>query len=434
MNNEGRRMHRWAADLWPYPRSLTGPGVRQTLQYLAELLPALRIYEVPTGSTAMDWVIPPEWTVQDAYFIGPDGRCHAKWKENNLHLVGYSVPIDTTMPLEELDRHLYSSPADRSAIPYVTSYYTERWGFCLSQNERDELPAGDYRVMIDTTLTDGFANYADLIIPGQSQSEVVFSTYVCHPSMANNELSGVVVQAALARWIATQTNLWYSYRFVFAPETIGALVYLERNIDHLRENVRAGWVISCVGDPGPYSIIPSRRTDTLSERVLRRTLSKLGHDVINYDWLDRGSDERQWCAPGVDLPMCGFSRSTYGTYPQYHTSLDDLSVITPKGLQGSLDVLKDCVSVLEKNPRFRATTLGEPQMGRRGLYPTLSNQSGGALHRSATTTATRNLMNILSYCDGDLDAEEIAVLVQLDADEVRSTLEVLANDGLVGRA
>ena len=433
MSDDGHRMHTWASDLWPYPRSLTGYGVRQTLEYLAQILTGLEIHEVPTGSPAQDWEVPNEWTVREAYFVDPNGRRHAEWKTNNLHLLGYSSPINDTMSLEELDRHLYTSPAARDAVPYVTSYYTERWGFCISKEERDLLPQGDYKVVIDTDLSPGSLTYADLVLPGRSKSEVMLSTYVCHPSMANNELSGIVVQAALASWIAKQDNLWYSYRFVFAPETIGALVYLEKHLDHLRESVKAGWVISCVGDPGPYSIIPSRREGTLSERVLRRALRQLEHDVVNYNWADRGSDERQWCAPLVDLPMCGFSRSKYGTYPEYHTSLDDLSLVTPQELEASLRVLQRCVCILEEHPRFQVATTGEPQMGRRGLYPTLSNQSGGAARRDMTSLSTRRLMDILSYCDGTLDAIELAALVDQSLDDVLTALNTLEEASLVRR-
>jgi aminopeptidase-like protein len=429
----GEQMHAWARDLWSLPRSLTGAGVRATFAYLRELLPGLATTEIPSGSQALDWQVPLEWSVRDAYVIGPKGQRFADWRVNNLHLVGYSIPVDQVLSREELDRHLYSIESLPHAIPYVTSYYEERWGFCLSHYDRERLPDGDYHVVVDSDLMSGHLTYADLVIPGESDQEVVFSTYVCHPSMANNELSGIVVSSALARWLMARGRNFYTYRFIFVPETIGTLCYLEHNLSHLKSNVRAGWVVSCVGDEGPYSMVQSRTGENLSQRLLVRSLNALGKEVVAYSWLYRGSDERQWCAPGIDLPMCGFSRSKYGTFPEYHNSLDDLTFVTPKGLSDSLDALKGCVQELENSPRYITTALGEPQMGRRGLYPTLSNQSGGAASADERALASRTLMNVLSYCDGDHDSEDIGTILGIPSAEVDRVATLLLSANLVRR-
>ena len=430
----GEQMHQWAQELFPMPRSLTGDGVRATLSYLKGILPALDVREVPSKKSVFDWKVPPEWRVRDAYIVGPSGKRFADWRVNNLHLVGYSTPVDCVLNRHDLDAHLYSLEAHPGAIPYVTSYYEERWGFCISDYERRSLPEGDYHVVIDTDHFDGHLTYADLVVEGESDHEIVLSTYVCHPSMANNELSGIVVVAALAQWILANPGNWYTYRFVFAPETIGSLCYLETNLEHLKAHVRAGWIVSCVGDEGTYSLIASRTPNGIAERILSRALKSLGHSETRFSWLDRGSDERQWCAPGIDLPICGFSRSKYGTFPEYHTSLDDLTFVTPRGLEQSLEVLKMCVLELEERPRFRVTTLGEPQMGRRGLYPTLSNQSDGTDGSSRKATIERRIMNVLSYCDGEKDSVEIGNLLGMTPDQVEGVIASLAEVGLVSRA
>jgi len=426
-------MHRWARDLWPLPRSLTGEGVRATVRYLSGLLPGLTVHEVATGEPAGDWTVPAEWRVRAAYLVTPEGKRIADWQTNPLHLVGYSTPIDTTMSLSDLQPHLHSRPDLPTAVPYVTSYYTPGWGFCLADEQRRALTPGEYRVVIDADLRPGSLTYADLVIPGHSAEEVLLSTYICHPGMANNELSGIVVQTAFARWILARGTPWYTYRFLFAPETIGSLIYLERHLAHLRSHVRAGWVLSCVGDDRRYSVTPGRRDGTLGERLLTRALGNLNLPLTRHTWRERGSDERQWCSPRVDLPMCAFSRTRYGAFPEYHTSLDDLTLITPAGLHGALTVLRECHRLLEQYPRYRSTTVGEPQMGRRGLYPQVSDH-GGDRPMSPALQSARGILLVLSYCDGDNDATDIASLTGLAVEEVSATLTLLADAGLVDRA
>jgi aminopeptidase-like protein len=311
--------------------------------------------------------------------------------------------VDKEMPLSALQAHLYSLPEQPDAIPYITSYYQRRWGFCLSHREREALKDGSYRAVIDSTLVPGSLTYADLIIPGETTKEVLVSTYICHPSLGNNELSGPVVATFLAEWIRRLPKRRLSYRFVWVPETIGSIVYLSRNLESLKERVVAGFNVTCVGDDRTYSYLPSRNGNTWSDRIALHVLKHVAPSFKKYTFLDRGSDERQYCAPGVDLPVASVMRSKYGTYPEYHTSLDDLSLITPEGLSGGLAALQHCFEVLELDRTYLVRVLCEPQMGRRGLYSTLGT--------TQITEAVRIRKDILAYCDGLHSVLEISELL-----------------------
>ncbi len=424
-DDTGADLHRWATDLFPIGRSLTGDGVRATLAYLADLLPGLTTHEVPTGTPAFDWSVPDEWNVRSAYLADADGTRIADYAVNNLHLVSYSEPVDATLTRAELEPHLHSIPELPDAIPYVTSYYRRTWGFCLTQRQRDALGDGPFRIVIDTDLGPGRLTYADLVIPGDSDDEVLLSTYVCHPSMANNELSGPVVAAALGRWLQALPSRRYTYRLVFLPETIGSLVYLSRHLDHLRAHVRAGWVLTCIGDERTYSYVPSRYGLTLADRVSLQAIDELGLACDRYTFLDRGSDERQYCSPGVDLPVASLMRSKYGCYAEYHTSLDDLTFVTPTGLQGGLDLMAHAIRLVESNRTWQAVQPGEPQLGRRGLYPTTSTRSSGG------QSSVRNMMNVLAYADGTNDAIDIARIVGQPVPQVAATATLLEQAGVV---
>ncbi|EBA14552.1 hypothetical protein RSK20926_01117 [Roseobacter sp. SK209-2-6] len=394
-------MHDLATRLWPINRSITGNGLRQTLEILKEHLPELTITEVASGTQCFDWVVPPEWNVTQARLTAPDGSVVADIADHTLHLLGYSTPVDLRLSLDELQSHLYSLPDQPDAIPYMTSYYKERWGFCITDTARQALQPGEYHARIESTLdADGALSYGELVIPGESEQEIFISTYICHPSMANNELSGPVVATALAMWLSRLPQRKYTYRFVFIPETIGSIAYLSRNLEVLQSRVIAGFNVTCIGDERGYSYLASRHGDTLSDRVVQHVMQHVDPDHIRYPWEERGSDERQYCAPGIDLPITTVMRSKFGEYPEYHTSLDDLELVTPAGLQGGLDVLQKCCTVLEADAAYRVTVLGEPQLGKRGLYPNLSTKD--------TKRQVANMMNLISYSDGQHSVLDIA--------------------------
>jgi len=383
----------WAKDMFPYPRSLTGPGFKKTLEYLVGLNPELVPLHFPTGSSAFDWEVPQEWDIRDAFIEHIEsGQRFAEFSKLNLHLVGYSEPVDTTMSLKELRPRIHTQPDQPDWVPYVTSYYRRTWGFCMSEHEKAALPEGDYRVVIDSDLFDGEMLLADAVLPGNEEKELFFSTYICHPSMANNELSGPVLSAALMQFVKNEIKApRFSYRFALVPETIGSLTYLQENLAHLKRHVVCGFVLSCVGDERAYSHVESRMGNSLADKALQAAFVGLPN-VKRYSFLDRGSDERQYCAPGVDLPVAGFCRSKYGEYPEYHTSADNFDVVTEEGLAGSYAVMTAIIRAFEIGLYPKVRVLGEPQLGKRDLYPTTSQKG--------SHSDIRTRMNVLAYSDG----------------------------------
>lgn len=421
-DNIGNEIHTLMKRLFPICRSLTGNGVRETLSILKEHLP-LTLHEVPSGTPVFDWTVPDEWNIRSAYILDPQGKKIVDLHDHNLHVVGYSVPVDQEISLEELQSHLYSLPDQPDAIPYITSYYQKRWGFCLTHKQRASLQPGTYRVKIDSTLQPGSLTYAELLLPGQTDKEIFLSTYICHPSMANNELSGPCVTTFLAKWLLSIHKRRYSYRIIFIPETIGSITYLSRHLADLQKKVAAGFVVTCIGDERTYSYLPSRNGHTLSDLAAQHVLKHLAPDFKRYTYLNRGSDERQYCSPGVDLPMATIMRSKYGVYPEYHTSLDNLTLVTPAGLAGGYNALKRAIEAIENNPTPKATVPCEPQLGKRGLYPTLSTKTSGQ--------QVAKMMNLLAYSDGTRSLLEIAEIMGVPTWELYPIYEQLESHGLL---
>jgi aminopeptidase-like protein len=416
-------IYAWACDIFPFPRSLTGPGVIATLDYLRGIIPDLAVVTVPSGTRAFDWTVPDEWTIRGAYLEHESGRRYVDFADHNLHVLGYSEPVDQWLTFDELQPHLYSLPQMPDAIPYVTSYYSRKWGFALRDDVRGTMPPGRYHAVIDSTLAPGSLRYGEYVLKGRESREILFSTYICHPSMGNNECSGIAVTAALAATLASRADRRYTYRFLFLPETIGSIVYLSRHLEHLQAQVDAGFVVTCVGDARTVSFLPSRKGTTLADRVARAVLDARAPGYHAYSFLDRGSDERQFCSPLVDLPVVSVMRSKYGAYPEYHTSRDDLSVISPEGLGGSYDLLLRCIDVLEANRTYRAVWPCEPQLGKRGLYPAVSTLG--------TRQLVGKMLDVLAYADGRTDCIDIARVIGAQVHEVIAIAARLAEEDLL---
>jgi aminopeptidase-like protein len=425
MLDSGEDIYALARLLFPICRSITGEGVRRTLRLIQERLPALRIREIPAGTQCFDWKIPREWNIRDAYVLDPEGKKIVDFQASNLHVVGYSTPVDAEMELDELEQHLYSLPDQPTAIPYVTSYYQERWGFCIPHVLRQSLRAGRYRVKIDSDFSSGSMTFGEYVLPGETDREVLLSTYICHPSMANNEVSGPCVTTFLGEWLASLPRRRYTYRIVFVPETIGSICYLSLNHQAMKQRVAAGFNVTCVGDDRTYSYLPSRAENTLADRTALHVLHHVYPGFQRFSYRDRGSDERQYCSPGIDLPVVSVMRSKYGCYPEYHTSLDDLSLISPAGLFGAYGALVRCLQCLEADFVPRATVCCEPQLGKRGLYPTLSAKGSAA--------GVRAMMDLLAYADGRLSLLAIADKIEVPMWDLIPIAERLCTEGLLER-
>lgn len=419
-------MYELCERLFPICRSITGDGVRKTLQMLVEVYGnEINIHEVPTGTKVFDWTVPKEWNIKEAYIENSKGQRVIDFKNNNLHVVGYSLPVDKFVDLQELKSVVYTQPDQPDAIPYVTSYYKECYGFCMSQNQLDKLPEDTYHIVIDSELKEGSLTYGEIIIPGDTEEEVFLSTYICHPSMANNELSGPVVATFLAKWLNLLVKRRYTYRIIFIPETIGAITYLSKNLQYLKEHVIAGFNLSCVGDNRIFSYVESRYGDTLADKAAKNVLSFYYPDYKTYSFLKRGSDERQYNAPGVDLPVCAICRSKYGEYPEYHTSKDNLELISPEGLLGAYEVYQQCILSLENNYSYKINVLCEPQLGKRGLYPTTSQKG--------TYDAVKVMIDFIAYADGSNDLIDISNIIGVPVNELLTVIEKLEKVDLLTR-
>lgn len=410
MSTAGDLMYGLAERLFPICRSITGNGFRQSLEIIREIVPEIQVYEVPSGTEAFDWTVPKEWNIRGGWIKNLRGETIIDFNDCNLHVLGYSVPVHQTISREELLEHVYTQPEQPDWIPYVTSYYKERWGFCMSENQKLSLTDSEYEIMIDSSLEEGHLTYGELILSGETEDEIFFSTYLCHPSMANNELSGPCVQTELIKYLKALSHRRYTYRFVFIPETIGSITYLSRNLEMLQQHVKAGFVLSCVGDNRTYSMVSTKYADTLTDRVLENVLKFHYPDYIRYSFMKRASDERQYGSAGVDLPVCAFCRSKYHEYPEYHTSADNMDLISPEGLQGAYDVMVKVINALENNYFYQMLCKCEPQLGKRGLYPTVSQKG--------TKGDARYMQDFIAYADGRNDLIEISNILDIPVDRL----------------
>jgi aminopeptidase-like protein len=403
-------------ELFPICRSITGNGVRQTFEVLKRYIP-LQVHEVPSGTTVLDWSVPREWNIRDAYIASDDGTRIVDFAANNLHIVQYSRPIDTTMSLAELRPHIHTLPGQPDWIPYRTSYYVEDWGFCLTHRTLSNLADGSYHVVIDSDLIPGHLTYGEFLIPGEIPETVLVSCHVCHPSLANDNLSGIAVATILASYLQTR-QLRYSYRFLFIPGTIGSLTWLAHNEDKVA-SIDYGLVLSCLGDSGGMTYKQTRRGNAAIDRIVAHVLT---HDGVSYriaPFVPYGYDERQYCSPGFNLPVGCLMRTPNGEYPEYHSSADNLSLLRPSSLAHSLAVLQHVVAVIEGDVFYRSRNpKGEPQLGRRGLYAKMGGQ------REANSDQLA-LLWVLNLADGRHSLLDIAERAGIPFARIRAAADAL---------
>ena len=400
--------------LFPICRSITGLGAKKTLQIIQKEFSNLKIYKIKSGKKIYDWKIPPEWNIKDAYVVDKKGKKIINFKKSNLHVVSYSTPVKKTINKTFLLKHLHSLPNQVNAIPYKTSYYKKYWGFCISDNEKKKIiknynNSDKFKILIDSNLNKkGYLNYGELIIKGKSKQEILVSTYICHPSMANDGLSGLMVAMGLINYFKKYKNLEKTLRFIFVPETIGSITYINRNLKNLKKNVIGGYHLTCIGDERQHSCKLSKYGNSLSDKALLQAYRVLKIRFKKYSCLNPGSDEGRFGSPGIDLPITSIFRSKYLEYPEYHTSLDNFNVVTLKGLNGGYKVSKKAIKILLKKIIPKNTILCPPQMSKRGLYPTLASKNFFEYKIS------RNYLDFLHYSDGKNDLLEMSKILKLD--------------------
>ncbi len=396
-------MIEFAKKLFPLNRSLTGKGNVETLKLIKSQLPNLQIKYFNSEEKVFDWKIPMEWNVRDAWLKDRKGKKILNFKENNLVLLGYSKSINKVVNYKILKKNIYTLKSKPNAIPYLTSYYKKRWGFCMKHKDFKKLDKNkNYHAYINSSLKKGKMHYGELKIPGKSKNEIFFSTYICHPSMANNEVSGMVLSTFLAKHILAKKNLKYSYRFIFIPETIGSIAYIKKNFSEMKKKIIAGYNITCVGDEGKFSLLFSKDENKISDRFAKKIFKSKRIKYKKYSWLERGSDERQYCSPLVDLPITTIMKTKFGEYKEYHTSLDKIgTVVTQKGLKESLRIYRYLIDEIEKTTIPKSKIVCEPFLTKYNLIDTL-----GAKRK--VDKKTRNLLNFVSYCDGKTTLDEIS--------------------------
>ena len=419
------KIYKLKEQLFPICRSITGNGLRESLKIISKEIP-LNILEIPTGTKAFDWEVPKEWNIKDAYVKDLKGNKIIDFKKSNLHILGYSTPFQGIISHEELMEHIYTLPEIPEAIPYLTSYYKERWGFCLEHQRLKELNQDKYEIFIDSELKNGSMSIGEGFIKGKIDKEVLLSTYLCHPSMGNNELSGPIVQTLLYNWLLERKDkLKYSYRFLYLPETIGSITYLSLFGENLKKNVVAGYVINCIGDRGKFTYKKSRQGNSLADKAALNILNNLNEDFNLYEWFPAGSDERQYCSLGFNLPIGSLMRSMYGTYKEYHTSLDNLDFIPLEELYKSFEIYKKILMNIEINEKLEAVHKNcEPKLDKRGLYPTLGSQK-------ETTDSIKKRMYLWAFSDGYNDVIEIANKLKCNAYEMENEKDELIDKKLI---
>jgi aminopeptidase-like protein len=415
-------MHRFISDLYPICRSITGDGVRETLDRVGRRIP-LDVREVPTGTPVLDWTVPKEWNIRDAFIKDSRGVRVIDFAESNLHVVSYSTPVQKRMKLVELRDHLFTLPEKPDWVPYRTSYYDETWGFCLAHNKLEELKEEEYEVSIDSSLEDGHLTFGECFLQGESSDEILFSCHVCHPSLANDNLSGIAIATYLAGLLA-EADLRYSYRFLFIPGTIGSITWLALN-EPVTPRIKHGMVLACVGDSGHSTYKRSRRGDAEIDRAVEHVLEQFGRPFTIEDFEPYGYDERQFCSPGFDLPVGCLMRSKHGTFPEYHTSADDLGFVKAEALADTYSKVLSVVEILEKNKRYvNQSPKGGPQLGRRGLYRAI----GG---RSDSKSKEMALLWVLNLSDGEHSLLDIAKRSSLSFAEVSEAADRLLEHDLL---
>ncbi len=416
------QMLRWAKELFPICRSLTGKGTQYTLRYFKRINPEFKLISFKSGSKVFDWKIPLEWNIKDSYIQHiKTKKKFCEFKKNNLHILGYSINVKKILDKKKLLENIFTQKSQPNVIPYVTSYYKSRWGFCMSEKEKNKLPSGKYLAYVNSSLTKGKMEVAEAVLKGKLKKEIFFSSYICHPSMANNELSGPVLLNAIMLFLKDNfKNNLYTYRFVLVPETIGSIAYLSKKIKILKKNIICGFNLTCVGDERAYSYVPSRNGKSLADTVIKSALHGF-KNVKKYSFQDRGSDERQYCSPKVDLPLVAFSRSK--EFPEYHTNKDNFDLVTEKGLEGSLEIFKNIISAFETSLCPKTNFICEPNLGKRNLYPTISQKGN--------YDNIRTRMHLIANSDGKNNIFEISLRIGKKLKEVIEELKVLKNNKII---
>ncbi len=418
----GREMHKLMKELYPICRSITGDGVKDTLKIIKKSIP-LKINRVPSGTQVFDWIVPKEWNIRDAYIKDPAGKKVIDFKKSNLHVMSYSVPVSKKISLNELKKHIHTLEKYPDWIPYLTTYYNDNWGFCMTHNNLKALKPGDYEIKIDSTLEDGYLTYGEYFLKGKRDEEVLLSTYICHPSLCNDNLSGVVLLIHLAK-ILKEKKLNYSYRFLFIPETIGAIAWLYQNEKKLSK-IKFGLVATCVGDPGISTYKKSNTGSNTIDMIVQKVLEESGEPFNIIDFFPWGSDERQFCSPGFNLPVGSLMRTPYAQFPQYHTSADNLDFVTAEHLTDSLEKYLQILDIIENNGTYlNLNPKCEPQLGRRGLYQKIGGKKDPDINGYAVVW-------LLNLSDGTRSLLDIAIISKLKFGVIKKAAEALEKCGLL---